>query len=153
MKIWTLYNAKLGSCRRLTEQQMLEAKKFYGIDFPIWDEYYQKFDENSLSNSRQDIFLWAREEPITLELKRYGESEYTLGGVVKITDNTEYGKGHFAIFIFDRRVFFANDFEFVRCKETGEYFVKDGIWNYKSELKAEESEDTEISKEITEGGE
>ena len=130
MKRYTLYNAKLGTCRRLSEEQMQEAKKFYGIDFPACDEYYQRHDENSLHNARGDIFLWITDEPITLELKQKEKAEYSLGGVVKITNDTEYGEGHFAIVIFDRQIFFTDAFEFVRCRETGEYFVKDGVWVY-----------------------
>ena len=130
MKRYTLYNAKLGTCRRLSEEQMQEAKKFYGIDFPAWDEYYQRHDENSLHNARGDMFLWITDEPITLELKQKEKDEYSLGGVVKITNDTEYGEGHFAIVIFDRQIFFTDAFEFVRCGETGEYFVKDGVWVY-----------------------
>ena len=62
MKVWMLYNARLGTCHRLTEEQMQEHKKFYKIDFPIWDEYYQRHDENSLRNARGDMFLFANEE-------------------------------------------------------------------------------------------
>lgn len=83
MKRYTLYNAKLGTCKSLTEEQMQEAKKFYGIDFPAWDEYYQRHDENSLHNARGDIFLWITDEQITLELKQKEKAEYSLGGVVK----------------------------------------------------------------------
>ena len=68
------------------------------------------------------------DNPITLELKQRNKAEYSLEGVVTITNDTEYGDGHFAIVIFDRRVFYTDDFEFVRCRETGEYFVKDGMW-------------------------
>lgn len=127
---YTLYNSKIGTCHRLNEEQMQEAKKFYGIVFPAWDEYYQRYDENSLHNARGDIFLWITQEPITLELKQYKKNEYSLGGVVNITNDTEYGDGHFAIVVYDRKVFITDDFEFVRCRETGEYFVKDGKWVY-----------------------
>lgn len=131
MKRYTLYNAKLNTCKILSEEQMQEAKKFYKIDFPAWDEYYQRHDENSLHNARGDMFIWITDKPITLELKRSKDNiEYSLGGVVKITNDTEYGEGHFAIVIFDRRVFFTDAFEFVRCKETDEYFVKDRKWVY-----------------------
>ena len=68
------------------------------------------------------------DNPMTLELKQRGKAEYSLGGVVTITNDTEYGDGHFAIVIFHRRVFYTDAFEFVRCRETGEYFVKDGMW-------------------------
>ena len=68
--------------------------------------------------------------PITFELKQKGKDKYSLGGVVKITNETEYGEGHFAVVIFDRRVFYTEAFEFVRCRETGKYFVKDGKWVY-----------------------
>lgn len=130
MRTYTLYNSKLGTFRRLSEKQMKETKKFYGIDFPACDEYWQRFDENSLHNSRGDIFLWITDKPITLELKQREKAEYSMGNVVKITNDTEYGDGHFAIVIFDRRVFYTDAFEFVRCRETGEYFVKDGVWVY-----------------------
>ena len=68
------------------------------------------------------------DNPITIELKQWGKAEYSLGGVVTITNDTEYGGGYFAVVIFDRRVFYTAAFEFVRCRETGEYFVKDGMW-------------------------
>ena len=74
--------------------------------------------------------MWITDEPITLELKQKEKDEYSLGGVVKITNDTEYGEGHFAVVIFDRQIFFTDAFEFVRCGETGEYFVKDGVWVY-----------------------
>jgi hypothetical protein len=51
-----------------------------------------------------------------------------LGGVRDITDKTEYGEGHHAITIFDRKVFLTNAFEFVRDVDTNKYFVKDGKW-------------------------
>ena len=140
MKVWIFYNAKLGTCKRLTEEQMREFKEFYSIEFPAWDDYWQCHDENSLQNARGDMFLWLRDVPITLDLKRYNSVDYSLGGVVRITDDTEYGKGHFAIFIFERKVFYTDAFEYVRCRETGEYFIKDGKWVAKSELKEEKSE-------------
>ena len=62
MKVWVLYNARLGTCHRLTEAGMQEAKQFYKIDFPIWDEYYQRNDENTLRNARGDMFLIVTEE-------------------------------------------------------------------------------------------
>jgi hypothetical protein len=65
MKEWMLYNAKLGTATKLTNAEMLKAKKFYKIDFPIWDEYYQRHDENSLRNARGDMFLYAVEEETT----------------------------------------------------------------------------------------
>ena len=71
---------------------------------------------------------------MTLELlmkqdDRFGEkAPYRLGGVKEITEQTEYGEGHFAITIFDRRVFFTEVFEYVKNDDTGEYFVKDGKW-------------------------
>ena len=130
MRTYTLYNSKLGAFHRLCEEQMKKAKKFYGIDFPTWDEYWQRYDENCLHNARGDIFLFIKDNLITLELKQWDKAEYSLGGVVMITNDTEYGDGHFAIVIFDRRVFYTDAFEFVRCRETGEYFVKDGMWVY-----------------------
>lgn len=74
---------------------------------------------------------------MTLELLRYPDEffestrnpkHYTLGGVEKITCNTEYGVGHFAITIFDTRVFVTELFQYVKNAETGEYYVKDGVW-------------------------
>ena len=74
---------------------------------------------------------------MTLELLRYPDEffestrnpePYTLGGVEKITCNTEYGVGHFAITIFDTRVFVTELFQYVKNAETGEYYVKDGVW-------------------------
>ena len=53
---------------------------------------------------------------------------YMLGGVEKVTDKTEYGEGHFAITIFDRRVFITEGFEYVRNADTGESFVENGEW-------------------------
>ena len=141
MKVWYFYNARLGTMHALTDEQMLEYKKFYHIDIPLWDEYHEKNDYDSLRNARGDMFLWKKEKSITLELKRYNECEYSLGGVVKITDDTEYGEGHFATFIFDRRVWCNEYFEYVRCRETGEYFVKDGKWVAKSELKIEREDE------------
>lgn len=68
-----------------------------------------------------------------LELKRYEDDffnnsiePYRLGGVEDVTDKTEYGEGYFAITIFDRRVFFVKDFEYVRCVETGKYYINNG---------------------------
>lgn len=74
---------------------------------------------------------------MTLELLRYPDEffestrnpkPYTLGGVEKITCNTEYGVGHFAITIFDTSVFVTKLFQYVKNAETGEYYVKDGVW-------------------------
>lgn len=74
---------------------------------------------------------------MTLELLRYPDEffestrnpkPYTLGGVEKITCNTEYCVGHFAITIFDTRVFVTELFQYVKNAETGEYYVKDGVW-------------------------
>lgn len=73
----------------------------------------------------------------TLELLRYPDDffevnrnpkPYTLGGVKKITYDTEYGAGHFAITIYDTRVFATEFFQYVKNAETGEYYVKDGAW-------------------------
>lgn len=77
------------------------------------------------------------EKTMTLELLRYPDDffevnrnpkPYALGGVEKITCNTEYGVGHFAITIFDTRVFVTKLFQYVKNAETGEYYVKDGVW-------------------------
>lgn len=71
---------------------------------------------------------------MTLELKQYpnfaysAPKAYRLGGVKKITSQTEYGEGNFAITIFDRRVFVTDYFEFVRDPDSGKYYVKDGKW-------------------------
>ncbi|MGN0585142.1 MAG: hypothetical protein ACI4JD_06785 [Ruminococcus sp.] len=72
---------------------------------------------------------------MTLELLRYKDDFFTrnpkpykLGGVEKITCNTEYGIGHFAITIFDTRVFVMELFQYVKNAETGEYYVKNGVW-------------------------
>lgn len=72
-----------------------------------------------------------------LELLRYKDDffkanrnpkPYKLGGVEKITCNTEYGIGHFAITIFDTRIFVTELFQYVKNAETGEYYVKNGAW-------------------------
>lgn len=72
---------------------------------------------------------------MTLELKQYyneffnnSTKPYSLGGVKEITSNTEYGDGHFAITIFDRKVFLTDAFEYVKDLDSGKYFVKDGKW-------------------------
>lgn len=72
---------------------------------------------------------------MTLEIKQYPNwvigkepMPYLLGGVKEITSDTEYGEWHHAITIFDRRVFATECFEFVRDRDTGEYYVKDGKW-------------------------
>lgn len=59
-RYWTFYNAKLGTVARLSEEQAIIYAKFYKIDFPIWDEYYQCNDKCSLTNLRGDMFLFAR---------------------------------------------------------------------------------------------
>ena len=49
---------------------------------------------------------------MTLEIKRlHATAPYSLGGVQKITDKTEYGDGRFAITIFDRRIFVTSCFD------------------------------------------
>ena len=53
---------------------------------------------------------------------------FFLGGVKEITNQTEYGEDHFAITIFDRRVFYTDAFEYVKNADTDEYFIKDGKW-------------------------
>lgn len=70
---------------------------------------------------------------MTLELKRYKDDffnnptePYRLGGVEDVTGKTEYGEGYFAITIFGRRLFSAKDFEYVRCVETGKYYINNG---------------------------
>ena len=68
-----------------------------------------------------------------LELKQYKSDffdnrPYLLGGVEEITDKTEYGIGHFAITISDRRVLMTDRYEYVKDAESGKYFVKKGKW-------------------------
>ena len=46
------------------------------------------------------------------------------GGVKDVTNKAEY----FEILIFDRRLFRAKDFEYVRCVETGKYYINNGKW-------------------------
>ena len=70
---------------------------------------------------------------MTLELKQYNSEvfnnrPYLLGGVEEITDKTEYGIGHFAITIFDRRVFITSCYEYDKDAESGKYYVKNGKW-------------------------
>ena len=72
---------------------------------------------------------------MTLELKRYksdffnnSTEPYRLGGVKSITNNTVYGEGHFAITIFDTRVFITDGFEYVKDADSGEVFVENGKW-------------------------
>jgi hypothetical protein len=72
---------------------------------------------------------------MTLELKmnkndffNNSTEPYQLGGVKEITDKTGYGKGHFAITIFDRRVFITECYEYVKDADSGKYFVKNGKW-------------------------
>lgn len=73
---------------------------------------------------------------MTLKLK-YAPSEFGaktiikpffLYGVKEITNETEYGKGHFAITIFDRRVFITSGFSYVKNEETGKLYVRNGKW-------------------------
>ena len=59
---------------------------------------------------------------MTLELKQYNSEvfnnrPYLLGGVKEITDKTEYGIGHFAITISDRRVLITDRYEYVKDAE------------------------------------
>lgn len=64
---------------------------------------------------------------MTLEIKRlHATAPYSLGGVQKITDKTEYGDGCFAITIFDRRIFVTSYFEYVKDVEKEKYYVKKG---------------------------
>ncbi len=72
---------------------------------------------------------------MTLELKRYksdffnnSTEPYLLGGVKDITSETVYGKGHFAVTIFDTRVFVADYFEYVKDSDTGKVYVENGKW-------------------------
>ena len=68
---------------------------------------------------------------MTLELKRYKDDffdnstePYRLSGVKDVINKA----GCFEISIFDRRLFFVKDFEYVRCVETGEYYISNGKW-------------------------
>lgn len=64
-----------------------------------------------------------------LEIKRlHATAPYSLGGVQKITDKTEYGDGYFSITIFDRRIFVTSYFEYVKDVEKEKYYVKKGKW-------------------------
>lgn len=72
---------------------------------------------------------------MTLELKQYksdffnnSTEPYRLGGVKSITDNTVYGSGHFAVTIFDTKVFITSAFEYVKDADSKKYFVKNGKW-------------------------
>lgn len=66
---------------------------------------------------------------MTLEIKQLNATApYSLRGVQKITDKTEYGDGHFAITIFDRRIFVTSCFEYVKDVEKEKYYVKMGKW-------------------------
>lgn len=68
---------------------------------------------------------------MTLELKQHkynSTKPYRLYGVKSITSNTIYGKGHFAITIFDTKVFFADCFEYVKDADSGKLFVENGKW-------------------------
>lgn len=72
---------------------------------------------------------------MTLELKQYKSDffnnytePYTLSGVKSITNETIYGEGHFAITIFDTRVFITDAFEYVKEIDSGKIYVKNGKW-------------------------
>ena len=72
---------------------------------------------------------------MTLILKRYkneifnnSTDPYRLGGVKNITSETEYGEGHFAITIFDTRIFATDFFEYVKDDESGKVYVENGEW-------------------------
>lgn len=53
---------------------------------------------------------------------------YRLGGVKNITNETEYGEGHFAITIFDTLVFATDFFEYVKDADSGNVYVESGKW-------------------------
>lgn len=68
---------------------------------------------------------------MTLELKRYKDDffdnstePYRLWGVKDVINKA----GYFVISIFDRRLFSTRDFEYVRCVETGKYYINNGKW-------------------------
>ena len=68
---------------------------------------------------------------MTLELKQYksdffnnSTKPYRLGGVKSITSDTIYGKGYFAITIFDTKVFLTDCFEYVKDADSGKFSVK-----------------------------
>lgn len=74
---------------------------------------------------------------MTLELKRYKDKDdffnnftepYVLSGAKKITDKTVYGEGHFSITIFDECFFITSYFEYVKDRDSGKMFVKNGKW-------------------------
>lgn len=72
---------------------------------------------------------------MTLELKQYRHSvfnnstePYRLGGVKDITSETIYGEGHFAITIFDTRVFATDFFAYVKDADSGKMYVENGEW-------------------------
>ena len=72
---------------------------------------------------------------MTIELKQYksdffnnSTKPYHLWGVKSITNNTVYGEGHFAITIFDTKVFITGRFEYVKDADSGKVFVENGKW-------------------------
>lgn len=88
---------------------------------------------------------------MTLELKQYPNwaiaepAPYLLGGVKEITCDTEHGEGYHAITIFDRRVFATECFEFVRNRDTGEYYVKNGKWAYEEKTVREPAQNSHVT--------
>lgn len=77
---------------------------------------------------------------ITLELKQRKNSyfwkstePYILYGVVDITDNTEYGDGYFSITTSKRKVFYLDEFEYVKDSDSGKLYVEHGKWMTKSD--------------------
>lgn len=71
--------------------------------------------------------------PSKISVSTGNAEPYRLGGVMEITDNTEYGDGYFAITIFDRRVLLMDYFEYVKDADTGYEYVRNGEWVAKSD--------------------
>lgn len=71
---------------------------------------------------------------MTLELKQYEDKyfdnstePYALGGVRDIGLMPKHEE-YFYIEIFDTRIFNPEMFEYVKDRDTGKYFVRDGEW-------------------------
>ena len=68
---------------------------------------------------------------MTLEMLRYQEdwmSPQKPYNLYSVEDIVPYKVGYFTITIFDRRLFRLQDFRYVKDKETGKYYVKNGMW-------------------------
>ena len=71
---------------------------------------------------------------MTLELKRYKDSffdnstePYALGGVEEIGLMPKHEE-YVYITIFDTRIFVPESFEYIKDRDTGTYYVRDGKW-------------------------